>query len=217
MVVYVGQTRSRKLIARLTELGFGECCNRGEYPPRRRPFFLDNGAFSDWKNGRDFDGAAFWFDLLCALADPCPPDFVVCPDRVATGLASLAFSRHWLELCESRLRALRSWVVLAAPRWYLAVQDGMSADDVRAAFDGFSGIFVGGTLEWKLRTGEQWVRLAHELGVKCHVGRVGTARRVRWAARIGADSIDSALPLWSKENLAVFIDALGATQTELPW
>ena len=63
----------------------------------------------------------------------------------------------------------------------------------------------------------EWVKVAHELGVKCHIGRVGTARRVRWAARIGADSIDSALPLWSKENLAVFIDALGNKQTELPW
>lgn len=219
MDVYVGQTRSRKLIARLTELGFGECTNRGEFPPRRYPYFLDNGAFSDWKNGRDFDGAAFWFDLLCALADGCPPDFVVCPDRVATGLESLAFSRLWLERCESRLLALRSWVQLAAPRWYLAVQDGMTADDVRREFSigGYAGIFVGGTLEWKIRTGAEWVRVAHELGVKCHVGRVGTAKRVRWAIRIGADSIDSALPLWSEENLAVFVNALGSTQGELPW
>jgi len=102
-------------------------------------------------------------------------------------------------------------------RFYLAVQDGMAAADVRAAIAGFGGIFVGGTLSWKLQTGASWVRLAHELGLPCHVGRVGTARRVRWARRIGADSIDSCLPLWSKEQLAGFVSALGATQTEMPW
>lgn len=90
----------------------------------------------------------------------------------------------------------------------------MTADDVRAAFDGFDGIFVGGTLPWKIRTGAQWVELGHELGVKCHIGRVGTAKRVRWAMRIGADSIDSSLPLWSKENLGVFINALEGRQSD---
>jgi hypothetical protein len=37
---------------------------------------------------------------------------------------------------------------------------------------------------------------------------VGTPDRVRWARRIGADSIDSALPLWSSDNLARFLRAL---------
>lgn len=220
MFAYVGQTRSRKLIAQLNEYGFGECTNRGEYPPRRpHRWFLDNGAFSDWKAGKDFDAEEFWWNLIVALAAEVPPDFVVCPDRVAGGLASLEFSRGWLASSASRLSALSRHVTLARPRWYLAVQDGMTTDDVRAAFDGFAGIFIGGTLRWKLATGEQWVRLAHELGVRCHVGRVGTARRVRWALRIGGDSLDSTVPLWSKENLRNFVDALsaGATQTELPW
>lgn len=54
-----------------------------------------------------------------------------------------------------------------------------------------------------------WTDLAHELGLLCHVGRVGGAKRVRWAREIGADSIDSSLPLWSRENLRVFLAALG--------
>lgn len=223
MDVYVGQTRSRALIAKLTELGYGECTNRGEYPPRRRPWFLDNGAFSDWKLGLDFDAEAFWWNLILGLAAEVPPDFVVCPDRVAGGLASLEFSLGWIVSSASRLSALSQHVTLARPRWYLAVQDGMKADDVRDAFQSsgyaFDGIFIGGTLKWKLATGEGWVQLAHELGVKCHAGRIGTARRVRWAMRIGADSLDSTVPLWSKENLRNFVDALsaGAKQTELPW
>jgi hypothetical protein len=42
----------------------------------------------------------------------------------------------------------------------------------------------------------------------CHIGRVGTYNRTRWARRIGADSIDSALPLWSEENLQRFLAGL---------
>lgn len=214
MFVYVGQTRSRSLIARLEALGFGECCNRGEYPPRRHPWFLDNGAYSDWTHGRDFDGAAFLADLISAQADPCAPDFVVCPDRVATGLASLAFSLDWLDTSESLLRAQS----LPRPRWYLAVQDGMREASVDTFADSFAGIFVGGTLEWKIRTGAAWVRFAHDRGLPCHIGRVGTPRRVAWAKRIGADSIDSCLPLWSTAKLDAFVAELRrGTSSQSAW
>lgn len=208
MRVYVGQTRSRKLIAQLVEVGIGECTSRGEWPPRRRPCFQDNGAFGDWKSGRDFDTAAFLSDCTSANEDPCPPDFSVCPDLVAMGLASLAFSLRWLDAYAASFPALR---------WYLAVQDGMTEPDVRAVAHQFAGIFVGGTLPWKVATGAAWVRLAHELNIPCHVGRVGTVKRVRWAQRIGADSIDSALPLWSAQKLTAFVAALEARQAELPW
>lgn len=79
----------------------------------------------------------------------------------------------------------------------------------RALELGFSGIFVGGSLPWKLETGAQWVREAHARHLPCHIGRVGTAKRVRWAKASGADSIDSCLPLWSEENLIAFLRALG--------
>lgn len=49
----------------------------------------------------------------------------------------------------------------------------------------------------------------------CHVGRVGTAKRVAWARRIGATSIDSSLPLWSVENLRSFRVAVDGRQLEL--
>jgi len=48
-----------------------------------------------------------------------------------------------------------------------------------------------------------------------HIGRVGTAKRVRWARRIGASSIDSALPLWSADKLRTFVAALECRQMEL--
>lgn len=208
MRVFVGQTRSRKLIARLTELGFGECTNRGELPPRRHPWFLDNGAFGDWRSGRDFDAEGFWSDLTSPAVVASPPVFVVCPDRVATGLDSLAFSLHWLERCVSARPGLS---------YFLAVQDGMTEQDVTQAIDGFAGLFVGGSLPWKIATGAAWVRLAHDLGRPCHIGRCGTAKRVRWAARIGADSIDSCAPLWADANLARFVNAIESRQRDMPW
>jgi NADPH:quinone reductase-like Zn-dependent oxidoreductase len=73
-------------------------------------------------------------------------------------------------------------------------------------------LFVGGSLPWKLATGERWVRFAHAHGRRCHIGRVGTPRRVAWARRIGADSIDSCLPLWSRENLDAFVAAVRGEQ-----
>lgn len=210
MLAYVGQTRSRKLIARLTALGIGECTQPREWPPRRHPWFADNAAFSAWRSGRPFDDEGF-LSALSSVAEGLPsPDFRVCPDIVAGGLDSLAFSIRWRERCES---------VCPGQRWYLAVQDGMTESDVRPAADMFAGLFVGGSLAWKIRTAASWVAYAHEFGKPCHIGRVGTGQRVRWARRIGADSIDSCLPLWGEDNLQRFLRGLETNppQASMPW
>lgn len=218
MRVYIGQTRSRALIAQLTALGFGECTQPKEYPPRRRPWFLDNAAFSDWRSGRDFNGVGFLCALISAVAAGALPDFIVCPDRVASGLESLAFSLRWRALCEFVLRARRA-AGFRVPllRWYFVVQDGMTPADVAPIAPMFDGIFVGGSLPWKLSEGGAWVAFARELGMPCHVGRVGTPRHVAWARRIGADSIDSCTPLWAAANLDRFVRALAPTQAAMPW
>lgn len=78
--------------------------------------------------------------------------------------------------------------------------------------EGVAGLFVGGTLAWKMATGGAWVDEAHGRGLRCHVGRVGIPRRVRWARAIGADSIDSSAPLWSKAKLRAWISALECRQ-----
>ena len=198
MDVYVGQTRSRKLIARLRDEGFGECTQPTEFPPRRFPYMLDNGAFSAWKRGETFDSAK-WLSALRRVGELAePPRFAIAPDLVAGGLDSLALSIGWLgEMERARVPA------------YLAVQDGMTEEEVLPVLrKGFAGVFVGGTLPWKLGTGARWVKIAHEAGVPCHIGRVGTPDRCTWAAECGADSIDSCLPLWSDAQLTRFVRAL---------
>jgi hypothetical protein len=67
----------------------------------------------------------------------------------------------------------------------------MSLQDVAQELASFRGIFVGGTMDWKIRTARDWVELAHSHRILCHIGRIGPWHRILWAARIGADSIDS--------------------------
>ncbi len=199
-VAYVGQTTWHSPTDdRLRAHRLGECTIRGQLPARRQPWIYDNGAYVDWQRGQAFDMAAWMHDLDLMPEQRTQPDWCVAPDVVAGGTASLEFSLlHHTALVARGLRA------------YLAVQDGMTEADVEQAVrvGHFVGLFVGGTLPWKLETGAAWVRLAHRLGLFCHIGRVGTAKRVRWAIECGADSIDSSLPLWSQEKLRLFVDML---------
>jgi hypothetical protein len=202
VIAYCGQTRERRLIAELAALGIGECTQRGELPPRRPGrWFHDNKAFSDWRGGRVFDVNRWERDQWRIRDRGLSPDFVVVPDVVAGGDASLAWSAMW-----------RPFVAPDVPA-YLVVQDGMTAERVGAWLDDqpdqYHGIFVGGTLPWKLETGAAWVAFAHGRGMRCHIGRCGTADRVRWAQGIGADSIDSCLPLRDRGKLRAFLGALG--------
>lgn len=215
MRAYCGQTREKGLIARLRDAGIGECTVRGELLSRKRdPWFYDNGAFRDWQAGAPFNVMRFSRDCrrmrMDVEAGKSAPDFVVLPDVVAGGSASLAFSSTWYHDVEGL-------------RCYVAVQDGMTEAEVAAWIDEWdarddadaegeglpiAGIFVGGTLEWKLATGATWVAFAHARGLRCHIGRVGTPDRVRWARSIGADSIDSCLPLMYVEHMDAFLAAL---------
>src|SRR5262245_14379974 len=111
-MAFVGQTRSRRLIQELSSLGIGECTQRGELPPRRTPWFFDNGAYRDFTAGCSFNEATYRHDLssLTTLPDP---SFLVVPDVVAGGLRSLDFSLSWVPK-----------LIGLAPL-YLVVQDGL--------------------------------------------------------------------------------------------
>lgn len=201
MRVYTGQTRSKRAIALCDRLGLGECVNRGELPPRRTAsgWFLDCGAFVDWRAGRTFDVVRWERDLRYVAyrieaGKLQAPDFVVVPDIVGAGAASLARS---LELVE--------WVPPELPVRYLVVQEGMTPAQVAEVLPHFGGLFVGGaSMEWKLGTAPEWIALAHAHGRWCHIGRIGTLARLELARRLGADSVDSCQPLWNLDRLEAF-------------
>jgi hypothetical protein len=200
--VYVGGTRSEKHIKLCVELGLGECCTRGHLPPSRGPWCMDNGAYSDFRWGRpfstlDWDRDVRWLACAIAAGQLAPPDFTVMPDIVGGGAASLAMSIAELTGMPDEL-----------PVRYLVVQEGMSEGDVAGVLDRFHGIFVGGAeMSWKVTTAPRWVALAHAAGKLCHIGRIGTPRRLEWAASVGADSVDSNWPLSSTERLVAFGEA----------
>lgn len=201
MRVYTGQTRSKRAIALCERLGLGECTNRGELPPRRvdNGWFLDCGAFVDWRAARPFNLARWMRDLRYVayrveFGQLRAPDFIVVPDVVGDGAASLARSLDMVE-----------WVPAELPVRYLVVQEGMTPTQVAEVLPHFGGLFVGGaSMAWKLGTAPEWIALAHAHGRRCHIGRIGTLTRLELARRLGADSVDSCQPLWNLDRLEAF-------------
>lgn len=191
MRLYCGQTRSRSLVKRFQDMGIGECCNPHEWPPRRTPIMFDNAEFTRWRNGIEFDPEWYGEHLERAIestrsGEQPRPDIVIAPDQVAQGMLSFERSVSWRDKC-AELGPV-----------YLAVQDGMDETVLdRADFD---GVFVGGSLAWKLATGGAWCRWAHERALPCHIGRCVTPNRIAWARRIGADSIDGNFQ-WSHQQI----------------
>lgn len=176
MKLYAGNVGKISILKEMKDLNVGTLFTFPGYKaPNSDYYALDNGAYSAYINDRRAN-----FKAYPAFIERYPnPDFVVVPDKVAQGSRSLSFSLKWLpELPRGR-------------PYYLAVQDGMKEKAVAQVLNKFAGLFVGGTMDWKLRTSEDWVALAHSQGLKCHIGRVGTWWNIVWAKRIGADSIDS--------------------------
>ncbi len=204
LVAYVGQTRAAKLIERLRRHGLGEITQPREWPPRRRPAVLDNGAFSAWRAGRTFRASEF--SAVLERASASPPKWVVLPDIVMGGQDSALLSLRWIGPVAKALPGV--------PR-YFAVQPGIAEDKI--PWSDIGGLFVGGSTEWKYFTAARWIKLAHERGLKCHIGRCGTARKVEWARSINADSIDSCVPLFAERNLDRFVAALSDGQRLLPF
>ena len=187
MKVYCGATGGKKMLTYLKEKNYGIMVNPVSWRYSQNSalpwqyWALDNGAYKAYTDNTDFDENKF----LKTLYEKLPisemlPDFIVVPDKVGAGVDSLTFSLKWIK----KLKDLDY-------NWYLAVQDGMSIEVVEKELHKFDGIFVGGTVKWKIKTGEEWVRLAHDHKLPCHIGRVGVFKRIVWAKRIGADSIDS--------------------------
>ena len=188
MLMMTGDTRSTKIVSLLKTLGWGRIwIDQMPTPYKGEKWGFDNGAFRDWRNGREFDGDAYQRRLERAYGVGCPYLAIV-PDIVAGGLDSLAFSLQWLQ------RLPVDWP------WYLAVQDGMRLADVEPHISMVKGLFLGGSNRFKA-TAFYWAELAHRHGKLFHYGRAGTKRKLYHAVEVGADSADSALPLWTAERL----------------
>ena len=156
--------------------------------PTDWPYFaVDNGCYSAYSRGVPWDPSPFLHILHMCKAKGLRPDFAVLPDIVAGGMKSLSKSIVW-----------RNVLMEEYPDFplYLAVQDGMTPDNVFTL--GITGLFVGGSKEWKLSTMKMWEEYAHDHGLKIHVGRMGTLDNMISAHKANMDSIDSTTWVQSK-------------------
>lgn len=174
----------------------------GEWRTEGFPYAIDNGAFTaflDYENARR-DTNLLDVELFYGCVDHlgARADFIVAPDIVGEGEASLALSSGHIPLV--RARARRTPI-------YLAVQDGMNKeplfDRVRSLLESghVQGIFVGGTTEWKESTILFWGAVAKHYGLKLHIARVNTTRRISLCAAAGADSFDGTSATMFSVNL----------------
>lgn len=179
MIPYASRTGTRRNLEALRRAGWRLLISAGGRASREHrtegfPYAIDNGAWGAHQRGVPWNAPSFeaLTERLGAGAD-----WIVVPDVVADGRASLERTAEWLP----RLEAFRLLV---------AVQDGMQAADVRPWLGARVGIFLGGSTAWKLETMRAWGELARARGAHFHVARVNTERRISRCLEARADSID---------------------------
>jgi len=137
MICYASHTGTRRNVAALRAAGWGLLVSRaghGWYTEEFEDWCADNGAWSDFKAERPFDEDTYERFLDWIAAQSTPPTFLVLPDIVAGGERSLALSVRYMNRCAA-----------VAPLLLIAVQDGMTTDDLAPLIRPNIGIFLGGS------------------------------------------------------------------------
>ena len=178
-------TGTVKLRERCNDLDVGlMMVNHWRNPEQWSYFAIDNGCYSAFAQKKQWTPKEFLNILYKCRMLGLIPDFVIIPDIVAGGKESLRKSEIWGEMLNYEF-----------PEYplYLAVQDGITIEDVDQSpvTELIDGIFVGGSMDWKIEHIAYWVGYAHTHGLRCHIGRIGTLDRMMKAKLEGADSIDS--------------------------
>lgn len=142
------------------------------------PWAADNDAYGYWTRGEAYDPAP----LLRALAQWRPYAstclFVNAPDVLTNAKATLEIFWYWREI-------IRAYGYPVA----FVVQNGVETYPPPWGF--FDALFIGGTNATKYsRHVAGLIAEANRRGLHVHVGRVNTARTVRYCAAHGVDSFD---------------------------
>ena len=195
MVFLTGYTSDTRYLHTMQELGWGRMLCERYGPPAwaGEPLGVDNGAFTAWNDARERDWREYLEMLAVVGGYGVTPYLAVVPDKVADS-DSLRFSMAWLE----RLSEY-PWP------WYLAVQDGMTVQQVETVVPHFAGLFLGGTKRWKRATARQWAQVAHERGLRAHYARCSGEDDLRHAERCAYDSADSTFLLWTRGRFQEFV------------
>lgn len=198
MIAYASRTGTHRNLAALRLVGWRLLISAmGVHRHEGFQYALDNGAWTAWTHGHQFNVAAFE-KMMAKLADKA--DWCALPDIVCGGAPSLDLSLSWMDR------------VLGACRMaLLPVQPGMTIAAVEPYISSRVGVFVGGSSEWKLATMADWAALAARKGAWCHVARVNSARRILQCSRAGAHSFDGS----SASRFAVTTPGLARATAQL--
>ena len=245
MQYYLGEQSNgaKKLTDDAYPRGIGRCfVTRPIQPFVDEPWFLDNGVFPAWnrpdENGfmvipdRPGEGAESlleslsWLDKYMSEGLAWDNDALLCH----TGCADLPL---YLAVQDGMVPADLEWgfneaedgtVIDPSLGSYTGCVDGIMGEPVLWKI---SGIFIGGTDEFKLNTLADWREFCDKHGLKLHYGRC-TQSRLQEAVDAGCDSGDSSHPLrlggtrWAR-FLEVFDKVVGrrvkklAAPTLTPW
>lgn len=140
------------------------------------PWAADNDCF------QRLDHRAYFAMLDALVGKPGRCLFATVPDVVADARATACLFEVWW-------RALARRGLPAA----LVAQDGLEylGSWLSLLWPRIDALFIGGSTEWKLGPAAQaLVAEAKRRGKWVHMGRVNSARRIRYAASIGCDSVD---------------------------
>lgn len=159
---------------------------------------FDNGAFGAWRRGVEPNWERWWRWLSTRDWGSGRALFAVAPDVPGSQTGTLRKSLPYLE----RIRGLGLPVALAA-------QNGWAPGSL--PWNEFDVLFLGGDDGWKL--GDQAMLASFEAkhhGKWVHMGRVNSAKRLRWAAECGCDSVDGTFLRFGDNwpRLCGFLDSL---------
>ena len=176
-MMYASRTGTRRNLDALRRYGWRLLISAtGVHRSEGFPYAIDNGAWTAFQQGREFDSLAF---RTLLESHGRGADWIVCPDVVADAVASLRMTERWLPE-----------VSAVGARVLVAVQDGMAPDDVAPWVRGGCGVFLGGSTEWKLDRMQAWGDWCASEGAYYHVARVNTGRRIKMAQLSRAHSVD---------------------------
>ena len=150
-----------------------------------RAVHLDNSAYSGFDKNRYLSMLEKW-----SHAD-IPVVWVTLPDIVGAAKPTLDLFWHWYPHISFHKA--------------LVGQDGM--EDLELPWAHFKCLFIGGTTEWKLSThAADLIREGKARGKQIHMGRVNSDKRLRYAYRLGVDTVDGTG--YSKYNRKELLKAL---------
>ena len=160
------------------------------------PIAADNSAYVN------FDEELYWKMIHKLVDKDLETQWITVPDVVGNMEATLELWKRWRDRLNFIPRAL-------------VAQDGAEMMDL--PWNDFECMFIGGTTEWKLS--RSVVDIAGEAlakGKVLHMGRVNSERRLRFARRIGCNSVDgTGWSRWSKKYLKNGLEYLRSLDAQL--